>query len=185
MNENQRMSPSLSEKLCLQQASVRKQAGFSLIELMVVIAILGFLMTIGNGAWSQYRESTRVDSAKEKVVSILQQARLKALSSGTNQMVTLGYSTEKVTDILGRQVTFENVNLEYFVCGTCTATNPPDKTLIFKRGGTVAGTASAKNIRVSSPATGKSYIVMVNNVTGRVDVRTQCSVSHNPTKCYD
>jgi len=171
MSLNQRISPNLSETSGKQQVQACRQGGFTLIELLVVIAILGILMAIGGTSWTSYREATRVDSAKEKVVSVLQQARLKALSSGFSQNVTFDHSNDTMTDITGKQSSFDGVNIQRFVCGTCTASDPASQVFTFTR----SGTSANKNIKVSSATTGKSFIVMVSQVTGRVDIRTTCS----------
>ncbi|MDX8387247.1 MAG: hypothetical protein R8M46_01760 [Ghiorsea sp.] len=132
-------------------------------------------MTIGGNSWSSYQERTRVDSAKEQVVSMMQQSRIKALSSGFSQTVSLDYSGNGLS-YNGRTVPLDNgIDMQYFVCGTCTASDPASDTIIFKRSGTVAGTSSSGNVKISSPTSDKTFIVMVNGATGRVDVRTSCS----------
>jgi len=150
------------------------QQGFTLIEMMVTIAIGGILLSIAAGSWNNMRENTRVDSAKEHVVSILQQARLKALSSGLDQTVDVKASTDIINDALGQDNNFslDRVNVQKFACNTCTASDPVSDLITFKR----RGTSVNKNIMVSSPGSNRSFIIMVNNVTGRIDVRTRCVV---------
>lgn len=178
MMYNQRMTPSLSEAIGLQQVPVNKQAGFTLMELMVVLAILAILMVIGNNTWGKYREATKVDSAKEQIVSLFQQARLKALSSGTKQSVIFDHSTNSGTNFQGQAFSFEGgVDVQRFVCGSCTATDSADHKITFKRRGTTSGSGNVRNVKVSSPNSDKMFIIMVSSVTGRVDVRTSCASS--------
>ncbi len=141
--------------------------------MMVTIAIGAILLAIAIGAYGNMREDTRVDSAKEQITSILQQARLRALSSGTEQAIVFDYVNDGVTDALGQSYSFDNINLQKFVCGTCASSDPTttaSRTFTFRR----RGTADNKNIRVSSVGSDREFIVMVNNVTGRIDIRTQC-----------
>ncbi|MDQ6981190.1 MAG: type II secretion system protein [Ghiorsea sp.] len=168
---NQRISPNLSETSGKQQAQACMQGGFTLIELLAVIAILGILMAIGGTSWTSYREATRVDSAKEKAVSILQQARLKAISSGFTQPITVDFPANTIVGINGLTESFGDVDLQNFVCGTCTASDPAlPETINFKS----SGTATLKNIKVSKVGSSKSFILMINTATGRVDIRTTC-----------
>ncbi len=150
------------------------QRGFTLIELMVTIAIGGILLSLAIGAWGSMRENTRVDSAKEHVVSILQQARLKALSSGLDQVVNVKASADIITNTLGQDRNFstDRINIQKFVCTGCVATDPVVDTITFTR----RGTAINKNILVTSPGSNRQFIIMVNGVTGRIAVRTQCNV---------
>ncbi len=141
---------------------------------MVVIAILGILMAIGGTSWTSYREATKVDSAKEKVVSIFQQARLKALSSGFKQVLNIDYVNDTLTDASGRVVAFDGVNLQHYVAAGCTVTDPAGAfTIEFKGDGRVGGNA-AMTTKISSSTSTKAYIVKISTVTGRVVVGKPC-----------
>ncbi|MDQ6959028.1 MAG: prepilin-type N-terminal cleavage/methylation domain-containing protein [Mariprofundaceae bacterium] len=161
----------------VRQVSVRqeREAGFSLIELMVVIGIMAIVMAIAGGAYSSWRESTRVDSAKEKIVSILQQARLAALSRRTAQTVTFNYAgaganPNTVTDVLGQLHRFQGVTLLDFVCGGCNLGANNTENIIF----TPRGTATQLTVQVSSPTANKVFFIQANSTTSRVAIRRTC-----------
>ena len=175
MTLNQRISPRLSERQCNQQVPVYCESGFTLVELVVVVGILGILTTVAAGSWSSYRESKRVDVAKGKMVSMFQQARLKRLTTGFDQTISVDYRNNTMTDANGNQVGFDGVDIQYFVCNRCRASDPANKTITFKENGRMGGSANAKNIKLSLPNSAKSYIVTLGSNTGKVGVATTCS----------
>ncbi|MDX8403606.1 MAG: prepilin-type N-terminal cleavage/methylation domain-containing protein [Mariprofundaceae bacterium] len=152
-----------------------KQSGFSLIEMMVVIGIIAILLAIAGGSFNSWRENTRVDSAKEKVASILQQARLTALSQRSDQSVTFDYTTNPansntIVDAAGQRHLFRGIVLQDYTCGTCSVAATNTQTINF----TPRGTGTGLSMRISSPGTGNVFYMMVNSVTGRVDIRRGC-----------
>lgn len=147
--------------------------GFSLVELMVTVTVGAILLGIAVGAYNTLRESTRVESAKEHIVSILQQARLRALASGENQVVAFDWPADSIT-FLGLTTTFDLVNLKGFTCtGSVTNDTNTDNTFTFKSRGTVSyGGAGTKpqNLQVSSGSSSSAFVIKVNSVTGRIVV---------------
>jgi len=71
--------------------SIQTQRGFTLIELMVTIAIFGILTSIAVGAWNTLRESNKVEAAAESGRSVLMAARMRAMSTGKPQQVTVNF----------------------------------------------------------------------------------------------
>lgn len=66
-----------------------RQAGFTLIEVMVVIAIMGILFSIAIPAFSSWRERSALRSASETMIAHLKQARHYAMAESRNVDVTL------------------------------------------------------------------------------------------------
>jgi len=87
-------------------------AGFSLIELMVVVAVLGILTAFALPSYSVWMENTRIRNAAESIQAGLQIARLEAIKRNVRVQFRLG-------DDLTSTWTVGCVTV---VAGTCPAT---------------------------------------------------------------
>jgi len=74
----------------------RPQSGFTLLELMVVLAIAGVLFAVGIPAMGNFIRNSRITSAANDVMAALHFARSEAVKR--RQPVTLCTSTSAVTD---------------------------------------------------------------------------------------
>lgn len=68
--------------------SSRSAAGFTLIELMVVIAILAIVLSIGVPSFTNMVKNNRLTSAANDMVAMLQFARSEAVRRGRNVQVS-------------------------------------------------------------------------------------------------
>lgn len=66
----------------------KKEAGFTLIELMVAIAIMTLLMAVAIPTFVQNQPRHRLKKAARDMVSSMQKARLKAVSENTTCTIT-------------------------------------------------------------------------------------------------
>lgn len=64
-----------------------KQAGFTLIELMVVLAVLSILMFVAIPGFTTFVAEGRLDTAKDKLVSSVSLARSEAIKRGERVVV--------------------------------------------------------------------------------------------------
>ena len=174
MTLNQRISPSLSENLRNQQVQACSQRGFTLIELMIVIVILGILLAASNSAWTNYRESTKADVAKGQIVGLLQQARLRAISSGEKQTVSFDYVNNTAISATGAPFLFEGVDVAKYKWTTCSVLSDPTQNISFKRRGTGSGTSLIVASKHKAGLDKKIYFIRINGVTGRIKVVEQC-----------
>jgi len=63
--------------------SIRKELGFSLVELLVAIALIAVLVGLGAPSYQEWIESTRIRSAAESIQGGLQLARAEAVKRNT------------------------------------------------------------------------------------------------------
>ncbi|MFQ5581204.1 MAG: Tfp pilus assembly protein FimT/FimU [Mariprofundaceae bacterium] len=170
MMEKVRIQPRIRSRLCHMQG---REAGFSLIEMVVVIGIAAILLSIAAGAWGALREKTRVDSAKETVVSVLQQMRLRALSTGVNQVVTLDWTNDTVSYTTSSTYTssLAPVDIQGFKCTGAVLKPAGTDTFTFTpRGKVQFSDSNAQNLRVMKTGVTKMFTIKVNDVTGRIAV---------------
>jgi Tfp pilus assembly protein FimT len=84
----------------------RSIAGFTLIEMLVIVLIIGVLFAIASPGWEALLSRQRLGTAREQVVQALRQAQSTARSSRTAQIVVFRSNpTDKVPEIAsGRYV---------------------------------------------------------------------------------
>jgi len=152
----------------------QQERGFTLIEMMVVIGIAAILLGIAVSAWGTLRENSRVNSAKETVASVLQQMRLRALSTSTNQIVNFDWTNDTVSYTTNALHTssFAPVDIQGFKCtGNVLKPAGTDTFTFTSRGNvTFSDDTNARNLRVMEAGSGKMYTIKVNKVTGRIAV---------------
>lgn len=69
--------------------SSRRLGGFTLIEMMVVVALLGVLAALAVPALVQVQANSRLRGTSREVSNLFQAARARAISTGNNQIVYL------------------------------------------------------------------------------------------------
>ncbi|OEE87699.1 hypothetical protein A1OQ_14460 [Enterovibrio norvegicus FF-162] len=67
---------------------MRKQKGFSLIELLIVVGIIGAISAIAVPAYSNYKKKSDVTAAVATVKSLLTKAELHLSEKSTNGMIS-------------------------------------------------------------------------------------------------
>lgn len=88
-----RSKPTLTHSMCCRrQVTLRRMAGFTLIELMVTVAILAILLAIANPSFQSITNSNRIAAELNGLLGDLQYARAEAIKQG--QSITVCVSSD-------------------------------------------------------------------------------------------
>ena len=79
------------------QGAWKDERGFTLIEVMVTIIVMGIVFAIASSTWFGVAESRRVDSATNRLAADLRQAHSRATNRLVPQTVTLTAGSSEYT----------------------------------------------------------------------------------------
>lgn len=139
------------------------QAGFTLIEMMVAIAIIGILMAIAVPNYITHRNNQQVSRAAREIYSTLQSAKMTAIRENNpiNVLFAPGAGTYQV---------FRDTNADNVVDAgeeISTGQMPPGVTM---QSATFAGAANATRFTRLGLTTGENGTVTVTNGNRTIDV---------------
>lgn len=196
----QRRAPSSHAPRITTFPGVRRR-GFSAVELLVVLAIAGILVTLAVPSFQSLIQSNRVSSELSTLMGDLQFARAEALRTG--QFVSIctssnGSSCNLTTgDWRGGWILFSDATgnrvvdsatgdtvlrvRQPFNPSDTLQTNPVTNAIAFNRTGFASGLNQSVLLRGSATATGSPAIrCMLINVVGRLQIQTPAA---NPGSC--
>ena len=170
---------------CLPKArESRNERGFSLIELLVVIVLLGLVVMVGMPAMQDWLERYRVRTAAQSLAADMQLQRMRAVSrnrafciqfSQVNGTYTL-WEGDPVNG-LTQQMVPEPIVLPMGVSFTGGAGDPIEPAwqgnndvAVFHPDGSINDRLAQDDTTWLTNAIGDSFRVVINQVTGRVQV---------------
>jgi len=126
-----------------------KRSGFSLVELMIVIAIIGILSSIAIPAWNRYRQNADLKTAARAIAGDFFNMKQRAVGEQTRYRITFDLANHRyqlIRGSIGNDVV-QTRNLSEFGAGiTLTGTTFANDTVnFFTRGTTDWGAVSLKN----------------------------------------
>ena len=148
---------------------MNNQRGFSLIELIIVVAILGIMGTIAASTFQSYVNNSNLRTAARDMASDMANTKQRAVSEGLTYRITIStggnsYTITRVnadgttTDMATKLPTAFGANL------TINSTNYASNIITFQtRGTTSAGWVKLRNSR-------NSEATITSNTTGRTHV---------------
>lgn len=146
------------------QGALEDERGFTLVEVMIVIILLGIVLAIASSTWFGVAESRRVDSATNQLAADLRLAHSKATNRLTPQTVTLtsGSSDYTITGVGTR-------DLDEVTGGDLVEINTA-VTIVFNADGSAVVTGPNPITVESSNDATNNHTIGINNATSRIQV---------------
>jgi len=160
----------------------RSSAGFSLIEMLVTVTLIGLMVVIGYPSMQDWLDRYEVRAAASEIASSIQLQRMRAVSQNTEFSIEFdadagtytlyqgadpdtGTMLDTIARTLPRTVAFQGADDPVDVAGD---------TIVFHPDGSLNdSTASVDTITVGNTAA--AFEVQLNRATGRVEVQQKSS----------
>lgn len=150
----------------------RSDSGFTLIEVMVTIALAGILMAIAVSGWSSWAKASAHSGAAREIQSAMRQAQQQAVTEGTatcfwfdDAADTYAVYRGRCTDA-GKQLVKGPVAVSPYVDISTPAFGSDGTGTSFLG----RGTGSPGSVSVTRPGSTTTYVLTVDGLTGRVGI---------------
>lgn len=155
----------------------RQQRGMSLIEVTVVMAVIGLMVSVGMPAMQEWLDRYRVRSAASDIASVMQLQRMRAVSQ--NQEFSIAFDAANGTYSLyqgdpGTGIMLDTVPrpLPFGVTfrGSDDAVDTPNDEILFHPDGSANTSTATSDVIWVGNDNGDTFSVTMNRATGRIEV---------------
>ena len=92
---------------------MKRNNGFSLLEVLIVIVVLGILMAIGIFNYNTYARSVRIKEVGNQITQLFQETSARAINRGTSLRIDFYLNQEAGADLtVSGDGTTQNISLE-------------------------------------------------------------------------
>jgi prepilin-type N-terminal cleavage/methylation domain-containing protein len=155
----------------------RRDSGFTLIEMMVVVGLVSLLAAFGVGAWRQWTIAHAQSGAAADMQTILRQAQVRAVTEGYNFCVKFNTSSNTYTVYryacgdaamvqVGGPYKLGDPRLQLTDVSFNNPAAPDNAQLTFRP----SGSATPGGLTIRRTGSSKTYTLDVEGLTGRVTV---------------
>lgn len=156
------------------------EAGFSLIEMIVVVALVGLLAAVGLPSMQDWLDRYRVRTAAEQLASLIQLQRMRAVSQNTDFSIDFDANAGSYTLYQGDAATgtalepqAHTLPMGVLFSGNADPVNVPSDEMIFHADGSLNNSTATTDTIYLANNNGDIFLLSINRSTGRVQVQHQ------------
>lgn len=152
-----------------------RDSGYTLIELIVTITLMGVIMAIAVGGWSSWARASEQSGTARELQTLLRSTHQRAVTEGNAMCVQFNTSSNDYTVYRGTCADTGKTKVQgpmktngkqvQLVSPAFTGTTVPTGVTFFAR-----GTATPGTVQVTRSGSSKVYTLAVEGLTGRVSL---------------
>ena len=156
------------------------ERGFSLIEVIVVVALVGLLAAVGVPSMQDWLDRYKVRTAAEQLASLIQLQRMRAVSQNTDFSIDFDANAGTYTLYQGNTATGTTLEpqahtlpMGVMFSGNADPVDVPSDEMIFHADGSLNNSTATTDTIYMANTNGDVFLLSINRSTGRVQVQHQ------------